>query len=346
MAIPDDTPLAVQNGALEALQTGFFIEGENAQGGNGSRSNRDGMSNGEYERYNDISPADIYFTFTADYTIPAAAVEFAVRVQAFGGSHNPFDLNVNGETVASFGGNDLSDGLQWINTDTTGISNDLTPGTYEARLEATGDFSDGDMAVDCLFVFDDRFQYTFDNSTDSNDTLAGPELFADQITYSLADEALAQPAKSATVTQTWNDTSGDQFVEIDLAGSTSKTTNGTTATTSSPNDTVGDSVAVRVGLSRFGSRTNTTPREGFKGQSIDAHEVTADPESQLRNGIGQLRTRIRTPDGDLSAHSGDLVEAGTVDANDGLLTRGVFSPFNIPSAMAITSNELLAFDRD
>jgi hypothetical protein len=346
MAIPDDTPLAVQNDALEALQTGFFIEGENAQGGDGSRSNRVGWSNGEYERYNDISPSDIFFDFTVDHRIPAAEVGFAVRVDTFGGGHNSFDLNVNGETVASFGQSEVSDQLQWINTDTTGISNDLTPGTYEARLEATGSASDGDMAVDCLFVFDDRFSYTFDNSTDSNDTLAGPELFADQVTYSLADEALAQPVTSATVTQTWTDTSGDQFVTVDLGGSTSTATNSQTATTSSPNDTVADSVTVRVGLSRFGSRTNTTPREGFRGHSIDDHEVTADPDSALRNGIGQLRTRIRTPDGDLSAYSGDLVEAGTVDANDDLLTRGVFSAFDIPSAMAITSNELLAFDRD
>ena len=346
MAIPDDTPLAVQNGAFDALQTGFFVEAENAQGGNGSRSNRSGWSNGEYERFRNFSPADIYFDFTVDYRIPAAAVGFAVRVDTFAGGHNPFDLTVNGETVASFGGNELSGGLRWISTDTAGITNDLTPGTYEARLEATGDFSDGDMAVDCMFVFDGRFPYTFDNSIDDNKTLAGPELFADQVTYWLVEKALAQPAKSATVTQTWNDTSGDQFVEIDLAGSTSKATNSTTATTSSPDDTVADSVAVRVGLSRFGSRTNTTPREGFRGQSIDAHEVTADPDSQLRNGIGQLRTRIRTPDGDLSAYSGDLVEAGTVDANGDLLTRGLFSAFDIPSAMAITSNELLAFDRD
>jgi hypothetical protein len=346
MAIPDNTPLAVQNGALEALQTGFFIEGENAQGGDGARSVRSGWSNGKFERYDNINPQDIYFTFTVNYRIPAAEVGFAVRVQAFAGNHNPFNLNVNGETVASFGQNELSNGLQWINTDTTGIANDLTPGTYEARLEATGDGSSGDMGVDCLFVFDDRFAYTFDNSIDSNETLAGPELFPDQVTYSLAEEALAQPAERATVTQTWTDTSGDQFVEVDLAGSTTKATNSTTATTSSPDDTVADSVAVRVGLSRFGSRTNTTPREGFRGQSIDDHEVTADPDSALRNGIGQLRTRIRTPNGDLSAYSGDLVEAGTVDANDVLLTRGVFSAFDIPSAMAITSNELLAFDRD
>jgi hypothetical protein len=346
MAIPDDTPLAVQNDALAALQTGFFIEGEDAQGGNGGRSNRQGMSNGRYELYNQLNPADIYFDFTVDYTVPAAEVGFAVRVQAFGGSHNSFNLNVNGETIASFGTDELSAGLQWINTGTTGIANDLTPGTYEARLEAAGTASGGDMGVDCLFVFDDRFAYTFDNSTDSNDTLAGPELFADQVTYSLAEKTLAQPAKSASVSQTWTDTSGDQFVEIDLAGSTSTATNSQTATTSRPNDTVADSVFVRVGLSRFGSRTNTTPREGFKGQSVDDHEVTADPESQLRNGIGQLRTRIRTPDGDLADHSGDLVEAGTVDTNDVLLTRGVFSAFDIPSAMAITSNELLAFDRD
>jgi len=346
MAIPDDTPLAVQNGAFETLQTGFFIEGEKAQGGNGSSSARSGWSNGRFKKYNDTNPQDIYFTFTVDYRMPATGVGFAARVQAFGGSHNPFDLEVNGKTVASFGKNELLSGKQWINTDTTGIADDLTPGTYEARLKATGDGSGGDMGVDCLFVFDGRFAYTFDNSIDSNKTLAGPELFPDQVTYWLAEEALAQPAESVTVTQTWNDISGDQFVEVDLAGSTSKTTNGTTATTSSPNDTVGDTVSVRVGLSRFGSRTNTTPREGFEGQSIDDHEVTADPDSVLRNGIGQLRTRIRTPDGDLSAHSGDLVEAGTLNANDVLLTRGLFSPFGIPSAMAITSNELLEFDRD
>jgi hypothetical protein len=346
MAIPDDTPLAVQNGAFETLQTGFFVEGENASGNGSNFRNRSNMSNGRYREFSRRYAEDVFFDLNVNYTIPADDVGFAARVETFAGGHNSFDLNVNGETIASFESNSISAGLKWINTDTTGITNDLTPGTYEARLVGTGTDSGGDMGVDCMFVFDDRFEYTFDNSTDGNDTLVGPQLFPDQVAYWLAEENLTQPAESATVTQTWNDISGGQFVEVNLAGNASKTTNGTTATASSPDDAVADTISVRVGLSRFGSRSNTTPREGFKGQSIDDHKVTADPDSVLRNGIGQLRTRIRTPDGDLSAYSGDLVEAGTVDANDVLLTRGLFSSFAIPSQMAITSNELLAFDRD
>jgi hypothetical protein len=346
MAIPDDTPLAVQNDALELLQSGFFIEAENAQGGNGSSSFREGMSNDEFETYNDGTPQDQYFDFTVDYTIPAAHVGFAARVQPFGGSHNPFDLTVAGDTITSYNTDELSSDLQWINTDASGISTDLTAGTYEARLEATGSGSGGDMGVDCLFVFDTRHTYTFDNSTDSNDTLAGPELYPDQVTHGLAETSFAQPVESASVTQTWSDTSGDQFVEISLAGNTSTATNSTTATASSPNDTVADTVSVRVGLSRYGSRTTATPREGYRGQSIDDHIVTTEPDTTLRDGIGRLRTRTRTPDGDLAAHSGDLVEAGTVDTNDVLLTRGLYSVFDIPSQMAITSNELLGFDRD
>jgi hypothetical protein len=289
---------------------------------------------------------DISFSFTLDHTIPAAEVGMAVRLDTLDGTHPPFDLRVGGETVDGALADGLTSGLKWFSKGNSGRSSDLTPGTVTAELDATS-VGSGLMEVDCLFVFDARQSYTFDNTVDQdNGHLDGPELFPDQVEYDLATESLDQPATGATVTQTWNDTSGNQYVEVDLGGETTRTQNSTSATVSVNRDNPKESVNARVSLSRFGSRSNTTPKAGFKGQSIDDHTITVDPVAIVKRGIGRARTKVVTPDGDLSSHSDDLNEAGSLDANDNLLTRGIFSAFTIPSSMTVLSNELVEFDRD
>jgi hypothetical protein len=343
MAIPDTTPLTEQNGALELLQSGFYTEAENAGGGQNTVSNTD-YSGGEGKDATDPTD-DVSDSFTVDYTIPAADVGFAVRLDSVDGSHAAFDLNVGGEPIQSVTSNSISSGLKWFGRALSGRSSDLTAGTYTAEIDITGT-STSSIEFDALFVFDDRQSYTFDNTVDSNNGhLDGPELFPEQIKYDLATETLDQPATEATVSQTWNDTAGSQYVEIDLGGETTRNQNSASATVSVARSNAKEQANARVSLSRFGSRSSTSPKTGFKGQSIDDHTITVDPVAVIKRGIGRARTRMITPDGDLSSHSDDLNEAGQLDTNDNLLTRGIYSSFSIPSSMAVISNEVVEFTR-
>jgi len=344
MAIPDTTPLNEQNGALELLQSGFFQEAEDATFGGSTVSDVD-YSDGEGVSVGDTTD-DISFSFTLDYTIPAAEVGMAVRLDTLDGTHPPFDLRVGGETVDGALADGLTSGLKWFSKGNSGRSSDLTPGTVTAELDATS-VGSGLMEVDCLFVFDARQSYTFDNTVDQdNGHLDGPELFPDQVEYDLATESLDQPATGATVTQTWNDTSGNQYVEVDLGGETTRNSSSTNATVSVSRPNAKEQANARVSLCRFGTRDGASPPTGHKGQQIDGHDLSVDPIAIVKRGIGRARTYVITPDGDLSGSSDDLSEAGSLDANDNLLTRGVFSTFEIPSTMAISSNELVEFERD
>lgn len=336
----DTTPLVAQNGAFELLQTGFFREAEDA--GSTSTVSDSTYSAGEAAEVTDLAD-DISFTFSTDYDIPAANVGLEVRLNATNGTHPPFDLLVDGETVTSIFADSLNDGVQWFGS--SGIRTTLAAGSYTAELDATGT-GGGSMEVDALFVYDDRYSYFFDNAVGANGYLAGPQLYPEQIAYDLATEPLDQPATSATVEQTWNSTSDNQYVEISLGSATTRADNSDTATVSVAREDAAEEVSVRVRLSRRGDRETESPTTGFAGQIIDDHTISVDPAAIVKRGIGRARTTVISQPGALSAYSEELTEAGTLDRNDNLLTRGIYSLFPIPDTMRISTNELVEFTGD
>jgi hypothetical protein len=337
----DTTPLAAQDGVFELLQVGFFREAE-VVGSNPSTVSDSKYSAGEAAEVGDLTD-DISFDFSTDYDIPAANVGFQIRVDATGGSNPPFDLLIDGETVGSVFDDALTDGVSWFGV--LGLGQTLSAGSHTAELDANGTGS-GPMEVDALFVYDDRYNYFFDNTTGPNGYLAGPQLYPEQIAYDLDPEELSQPATSATVEQTWNETFDNQYVEISLGDATTREDNSDTATVSVARENAAKEVSVSVRLSRRGNRETESPRFGFAGQTIDDHTISVDPAAIVKRGIGRARTTVITQPGALSAYSEGLTEAGTLDGNDNLLTRGIYSPFPIPDTMRISTNELVEFAGD
>jgi hypothetical protein len=332
--------LAAQNGVFELLQVGFFREAEAV--GSTSTVSDSTYSAGEAAKVGDLAD-DISFGFSTDYDIPADNVGFQIRVDATNGTNPPFDLLIDGETIGSPFQDALSDGVQWFGF--SGLGQTLTAGSHTAELDATGT-GDGPMEVDALFVYDDRYDYFFDNTTDSNGYLAGPQLYPKQIAYDLATEILAQPATSATVEQTWNETFSNQNIENTLGDTTTLEHNSDTSTVSDARENAAKEVSVSVNLSRRGNRETASPRFGFDGQVIEDHTIFVDPAAIVKRGIGRARTTVVTQPGGLSAYSERLTEAGALDGNGNLLTRGIYSPFSIPDTMQISTNELVEFTGD
>ena len=273
---PDSAaPFDAVNDGLNLLQTGFFREAETATGGAGTVTNSE-YSDGEGEEIADQTD-DLVFQFTVDYTIPAEHVGFAVRLDTLDGNHPPYDLLVNNDKIDNVTADTFSSGLDWKNTGVAGINSDLTAGQYTAELDATSTGS-GPMEVDCLFVYDARYNYTFDNSVDANGHLSGPELYPDAAEIAATEASADWNITTAYVTITADDTSGDQRLQVKLTD-TYKPTDGSENNTESiavDNSGASSTARARVRLSRYGSQTGASPTTGVEGQRLTSYDLSVD----------------------------------------------------------------------
>lgn len=272
-------PLEVRNNSIEVLQTCFFQEAETASGGGGSVSNGD-YSGGSGESASSTSH-DISFQFTTEYTIPAADVGLAVRLDTLDGTHMAFSLTVDGETTDSTIEDVVGAGVDWFGETNTGISGDLSPGTYTAKIDFTG--GTGAVEVDCLAVYDGRFNYTFDNTVDvTSGFLDGPQLYPDQHELTFDSENTGWNITSGTLTTAFNSGTdlGPQRQQLRLGSGTWFPNDGTEDQTSDITTTfgseAGSSIQGRFRFSRYGSRDSASPRKGYLGTDLNSWEITYD----------------------------------------------------------------------
>jgi len=146
--------------------------------------------------------------------------------------------------------------------------------------------------------------------------------------------------------QTWNDTSNDSSVTLNL-GSQSKTVNNPTRNANGnirETLTVSQSNASRTGsidisLSRFDTANGETPREGDGAQRMSFHIVDGNPDAVTRSNIGEATTRAFFQSGFLTGSI--LKEAGQKAGGD-LLTHSIFADV-IPSNDNIIASEQIKF---
>jgi hypothetical protein len=202
------------------------------------------------------------------------------------------------------------------------------------------------LFVDFAHLSDARFPFFFDNNTDSNDNLEGPQLFPDQqvITYSAA--STRRVVNSVTATEDFNDISNNQFIAVSNDGGTTFQRFNNTAEATGNFQTGGQAPQARIGLSRFGSRTTASPSTGFKGQTVSLHELVAGAEGITPSGIGIAEARAIARTGTLSGESDNLTEGGQLDAQGDLLTRSIFPSFRIGSQTRVESSEEIVFKQD
>jgi hypothetical protein len=282
ITIPDDIPLAVQNGEIVALQTNQLRDATNPDSGTSTTvGGATGFVDEQFERIRE-SGEFVEYEVTFPYDIPREHFGLAWRADA-GGTEEfvTFNVTVNQQgPELSLDGIDI-DPAFWDNRVNFG-SDYLRAGfskgqTVAIRFEWV---ADGNLQLDLVAPYDTRYSYNFDNSTDANFQLSGPELYPDAVDAELDPAATSWNVTEGTASGTYNDTSNSQRLQLRLGEQTYFPNDGTENNTSSVTTTfgseVGNTIQARTTLSRYGSRTADTPTTGFNGQALQALTITYD----------------------------------------------------------------------
>lgn len=333
-------PITVDSGKLKLQQAAYHYEGEEFT--LTSTNSDSDSSEGQFEILSTGKRDDV--TRSLEYTIPGDHAKLQMRMRFpkdpdgdgfFEG--NGFELRVDGTQVGGLSSSFTTNigGYRWINP----VSGNSTLGfdisgstTVDINGRATGN---GQTDIDLVVIYDDRFSWTFDNSTDSNDALSGPELYPDVETKTLDAGEAIRAVQEATATQSWNDTSKNQFMALSAdGGSTFKRSDNTASITKtfSPGS---KTILTKVGLSRFGSGNTTTPSSGFEGQEIDTHLLESGKDGRFPSSLGAIETVARLAKGTLS--NTQITEGGQESASGTLLTRARFPAidFSVSNASQI-----------
>ncbi len=364
--------LEIAGGELKAAQSNYFKEGENTDGSNtgfDDGSSDTDISNSNYVSLSigeNVSSANYSYAqwdFTVEYTIPSNDVQFWVRQASnwdgtIGSSSGVPELvwefeHANGGTYTLDTNNNLGAGLSddfgWdqLPTFNSGFSisiPDLEPGDYTLRCRVTDSDGAADAYqywIDCVSMLDGRFSYTFDETTDANDALSGPELYPDLETKQFSAASTRREFDAATAEQTWNDTSNNQFIELSNDGGSNwiRTNNNSTATASFSGSST--ELLTNVGISRFSSGGTNTPTDGDSAQAIDVHDLFANIAAITPADTGLADIRGIVPPGSIVGTT--LSEAGELDTNGDLLTRVTFAEFTVQVSERIISSEKFSF---
>lgn len=279
--IPDTKPVTIDSGNNELVpqQSCFFQEAENANT-NASTSSDSTWSNGSAVTLNRTRDY-IWFDFTLDYTIPAGNVGIAIRYGRVGGLSDGhgwavlvdgYEVDRTGSPTSTLGADAVFD----QSFDTGGL--ELGPGTHGLRLDVYEQNSEN-VEIDAIAVYDTRFSYTFDNTTDANGYLSGPELYPDAVSLAFADApGIGQAVTGGRVESTWDDTSNGQALAISNDRGESYLSASNTSTTEQDFADRDVTLRFKATLSRYGSRTTASPTTGFNAQSLQSYTLKADLE--------------------------------------------------------------------
>jgi hypothetical protein len=151
----------------------------------------------------------------------------------------------------------------------------------------------GEVDIDAIFIYDDRYNYNFSNSVDSDQLLSGPELYPDgaSLEWPILDQETQVSA--CRIFSGWDDTGGSQELAASPNGGADYLTASNTETLDvdfEGNDIIGTDLRIRTTHGRHspdGPR-DQTPRYGYAGQSIDNIEVRFDQISVAIIGPGGI----------------------------------------------------------
>lgn len=254
----------------------------NDTGGTGGTTNTVDVDVNEGQR--------ISFTWTPGYKTPETNFDVDLRMYTHttaGESLSDFQLEItlDGTVIDDvfFGSSNGSFAYETIIGGAVEAGTDIDDSQHEVKVilrnnaNSGATKSDSGIAIDIGVPYDTRYSYTFDNSTDTNDRLDGPEDYPDEVSLVSEDVQSARLINTGIFESTWNDTTNKQALALsgDRGGSFTSSGN-----TDSISVSYGSTVQIRAKLtfSRFGSRTTDSPATGFNGQTIDDIRYAADQD--------------------------------------------------------------------
>jgi hypothetical protein len=366
-SIDATTPLFVSGGTFGVLQSCFFHEGENwdtASTGFDDGSSDTDISNDDYAPLSRGPDADgpdfVEYDFVLDYEVPASDFEFYVRDAAGTSDGIPavrWELqHANGNTytldeITNVGAG-ISQDFDWAALPYLGGPGagddypDLEPGTYTLRCEV---LDSGGVAnkyfyyIDCVAPLDGSYSYTFDETTDANDALDGPELFPPSITRGFATATTQRNVTEANFDLTANDVSTNFLVELSNDDGATWESVANSETGSVTFDAANPGVDTRVTIGRGGSGATSTPTQGYIGQEISLWELLANPDAVVSDNIGETLTRAIVPPDTID---GETVRECGIKSDSTLLTRHELAEFEVLSGQRLASSETTEWTGD
>jgi hypothetical protein len=285
--VEDTDPLAIRNGNVEVLASAWW-----SYSGDFGAGAVVGDAGAEQADAESVSQADESGSnvVTTDYPIPAEHARAAVRYRAPDGATPRAEFRVEGAVFHETERDAAASTSYGWHHGNIPLSGDALPaGGQNVNVNVSQAASNDERVfVDVVVVYDDRFGYTFDNSTDANDLLAGPETRPDAVP--LVAEVVETPARvtEVSLSTTWNDTTGSQAIATSLDGETWNEATNAAAVTNGYPSSVRETAYGRVTLSRYGSRTTASPTEGFNGQHLNDYTLTVSGDAPAKIGDTQL----------------------------------------------------------
>jgi len=226
-------------------------------------------------------------SFSPTYDVPETALGIALRFESEDDTDGEFkgvvEVRITGgqytDKVLAKYDTDLDPTLpsvQWVRAeqlssglDAVALSSDNT--NYDVTVEVVDEGTDTsrDLLLDAIVVFDERFSYDFDDTTDANDQLAGPELYPDAVEAVLVDKTLGSNIETVDVSSTFVDSEAGRWA-LSVGSQTLEATDGDANPTfdADANDAYGTGLQLLLELGRKGSRTSTSPTEGFEPEDL------------------------------------------------------------------------------
>ena len=286
LSVVDTDPVEIRNGAVETLPTAAWSYSGDIPAG--SLVNDAGAEQAEAREVSVPSEGGSN-TVSTEYDIPEEHARGAVRYRVPDGATPRVEFRVDGEvfheTTLNASG---PSSYEWFHGDIP-LSGDLLAGQHDVNVNVSGEAANGErLLVDVAIVYDDRYDYTFPSSTDSNDLLAGPETHADE--FQVRPEVVHAPARvtEISLTVTANDTTGEFAIATSLDGSSWTESANVTSTTDGYASSIRETAYGRVSLSRYGSRTTASPTQGFNGQILDDYSLTVSGDEPTKIGDKQI----------------------------------------------------------
>lgn len=292
VTIADDVPAAVRaSDEYELTQSGWFEEAETiSPGGWDTISDFDAnVSNDEAIRAG-ANESDMDFDFTTEHDIPAANFDVRFRFRFSDDNQPAFTVELDNSEIDSFNRNTLSANETEFGWEQTVLASNLPDpvpaGSHTITFSPDEDIGDDNdqMYIDCVAVVDDRWSHTFDETTDANDALDGPELYPDAVEVEFDDATSAFAVVRGGISLTIDDTGKSQRVQLSNdRGSNWVPTNGDEDNTDSLSDvsfaSASDRIRMRLRLSGYEPGTRTeTPTQRYDTQTVSDYELTADIE--------------------------------------------------------------------
>jgi hypothetical protein len=274
-----DEPFAWSGtGGVETTQTCQFREGEAGALSGASRSSASGASGGSVATFASAGDSATY-SFRFDHEIPEGELGVAIRARTRSsgssrttrGKVRAADSDLFSFLASDFGA--AGTGYQWTHNTVN-----FQPGTDAFDLViGLSELGTLEPDIDAIAVYDDRYDYFFDNSTDAADALGGPQSYPDTARLRF-DPAPAGIVLDSTTLSATVGAAGDN-AKLELAatasGASSSSTLGGTADshTASFADTM-PGVRPTVELSRYADGRTETPTQGNAPQTLTSIETT------------------------------------------------------------------------